>query len=200
MVSRKVLDSVGISPPEPGEIWWRQMLRRSAIDSYRQQQRWKRDALGVTTDVAAGDQRPDVSATQAFDTVEWHLLLDRPSARQSRDLRGGPTLLAGGHSTTSSGQLCTQSNYGTSGAPAGYSQTPSCLLVITSRALAIGEMYGFVRRLAGCQGPKKVFWLKIDPKNDLISGRVNSLVHDRAARRCRNSGVIEDGQRSHMGR
>ena len=84
MVSRKVLDSMGISPPEPGEIWWRQMLRRSAIDSYRQQQRWKRDALGVTTDVAAWDQRPDVSETQALDTVEWHLLfdqvLDRPEA------------------------------------------------------------------------------------------------------------------------
>ena len=77
MVSRKVLDSVGISPPEFGEVGWRHILRRSAIDAYRQQQRWKRDVLGVMIDVAAGDQRPDSSAMQAFEAVEWHLLLDQ---------------------------------------------------------------------------------------------------------------------------
>ena len=77
MISRKVLDNVGVSPPEFGEAGWRQMLRRSAIDGYRQQQRWNRDVLGVTTDVAAGDPRSDVSATQAFEAVEWHLLLDQ---------------------------------------------------------------------------------------------------------------------------
>ncbi len=78
MISRKVSDSVVISPPEHGEVWWRQILRRSAIDGYRQQQRWNRDVLGVTTDVADGDlQRPDVAAMQAFDAVEWHLLFDQ---------------------------------------------------------------------------------------------------------------------------
>lgn len=64
--------------PEQWRAWCRRVIARAAIDLYRQQQRWNRDVLGVTTDVADGNlQRSDVAAMQAFDAVEWHLLFDQ---------------------------------------------------------------------------------------------------------------------------
>jgi DNA-directed RNA polymerase specialized sigma24 family protein len=65
------------------EAWWQQILRRSAIDAYRQRRRWDRDILGPTTDVADTDPwLPDPVAVQAFATVEWHLLFDQVLAAQ----------------------------------------------------------------------------------------------------------------------
>jgi len=77
MASRKSSDSGAPSRPGPEEAWWQQILRRSAIDGYRQQQRWNRDRLGVMTDVAEELHYPDVSATQALEAIEWHLVLEQ---------------------------------------------------------------------------------------------------------------------------
>ncbi len=77
MASRKRGDSVASSRPIPAEAWWQQLLRWSALDAYRQQRRWNRDRLGVMTDVAEELHYPDVSATQALEAVEWHLVLEQ---------------------------------------------------------------------------------------------------------------------------
>lgn len=77
MALRKSLDNVASSRPAFEKATWQQILRWSAIDAYRQQRRWNRDRLGVMTDVAEEIRYSDISATQALEAIEWHLLLEQ---------------------------------------------------------------------------------------------------------------------------
>ncbi len=55
--------------------WCRRVIARSAIDLARQRQRWGRDALRIDD---LGIQNPDPldrRAEQAFDAVEWQILI-----------------------------------------------------------------------------------------------------------------------------
>lgn len=75
--------TAGTVAPLAPRIAWRQFLAWSALDDLRYRQRWNRDQLGVTTDVAETDRwRSDSAATQAFTAVEWHLLFDQMLATQ----------------------------------------------------------------------------------------------------------------------
>lgn len=56
---------------------WRPILRRWTIDAYRQQRRWQRDRLSLTSDGADGDQWADGSSVQALDAVEWHCVFEQ---------------------------------------------------------------------------------------------------------------------------
>ena len=67
--------SVRIPEAERAGKPWRSW---SAIDAFRQRQRWDRDQLGRTTDVAdITREQPDSAASQGFSAVEWHLLCDQ---------------------------------------------------------------------------------------------------------------------------